>query len=451
MKTSYFFFQPVLESTQSGNNRELLEQSQDLYDEGKHLEAFHSLLDYLSPEIRTKYGNDTGTEFNIPHGSILVKISIDNQRFSVSADFLKVPEKGRVAMLRQITELNNRELMLAKFIKQNDSLKMVYECPVSQTNPYKIFFLLQNICIIGDKYDDEFCNKFGATRCYEPLTTPYSVDEKERVYQSIVSIVNDSINRIDEYYAQREYAMAWNVMITAMYRISYVAAPQGQLLNELDRIVDSLDDDSKTVEQEIAEGKAFLQKLGNMPREQVEADLYFVETLTPTKRRSSLRNVQENFVHVFEQVTEAIQNKQYERAAIRMYYKLYMAYYYNNMQDDINAIIVKALKETSEKPWEEAAATLYDAMDKIMEGELDATPEFPTDMSSMLGAGMQDMMQNLGEQMQGMMQNINEVQQQNTDLQAAMSEALARGDMQEYMRLVQEYQQKMMQQMFSGK
>ena len=42
-----------------------------------------------------------------------------------------------------------------------------------------MYFVLQNICHIGDKYDDEFCTKFGATRCYEPQVTFYqtSVDE----------------------------------------------------------------------------------------------------------------------------------------------------------------------------------------------------------------------------------------------------------------------------------
>lgn len=74
MKQTPIFVAPVLGSTQSKVNKELFEQSVERYGEGKHLEAFHLLLDHLNPEFRTKYGNADGTEFSIPHGSILVNI-----------------------------------------------------------------------------------------------------------------------------------------------------------------------------------------------------------------------------------------------------------------------------------------------------------------------------------------------------------------------------------------
>ena len=41
------------------------------------------------------------------------------------------------------------------------------------------------------------------------------------------------------------------------------------------------------------------------------------------------------------------------------------------MQNDVNAVVVKAMKATSAMSWEEAAPILYEAMDNIMEGELD--------------------------------------------------------------------------------
>ncbi len=50
---------------------------------------------------------------------------------------------------------------------------MEYVCPLSQSHPHKLYFILRNICHIGDRYDDEFCAKFGAKRSYEPQVTPY--------------------------------------------------------------------------------------------------------------------------------------------------------------------------------------------------------------------------------------------------------------------------------------
>jgi hypothetical protein len=45
-------------------------------------------------------------------------------------------------------------------------------------------------------------------------------------------------------------------------------------------------------------------------------------------------------------------------------------YFYNNVQDDINNIVINALKESSAKEWNKAAPILYNAMKNIMGGNL---------------------------------------------------------------------------------
>ena len=149
MKTTHPFVAPVLGSTQSKVNMEAYEQAIDQYNEGNYLGAFYQLLDHLNPEFRTKYGNADGTEFHIPHGSILVNIRIADDRLHISADFLVLPEKGRVAMLRQVADLNINRLMLARFRKEGDKLMMEYACPLSQSHPHKLYFILRNICHVG--------------------------------------------------------------------------------------------------------------------------------------------------------------------------------------------------------------------------------------------------------------------------------------------------------------
>ena len=99
MKNTLPFIPPVEDIKHKPIRREVYEQSIDLYDEGKHIEAFHRLLDYLNDEIRTKYGNEQGTEFHIPHGSIVLDIYIHDDSIHIEADFLNIPEKRRVAML----------------------------------------------------------------------------------------------------------------------------------------------------------------------------------------------------------------------------------------------------------------------------------------------------------------------------------------------------------------
>lgn len=437
MKQTLIYVPPVVDSTQSSIHIEDFEKSVDLYNQGEYLQAFHCLLNYLNPDFRAKYGNPEGTEFHIPHGSILVHIYVKENAFRINADFLTLPEKGRVAMLRQVADLNINRLMLPRFVKDGDSLRMEYSCPLSQSHPHKMYFVLQNICHIGDKYDDEFCTKFGATRCYEPKVTPYPQEEVDRIYEGLQKLGRETLEVIKEYDADRKYGYSWNVLDTTFYQISYFARPQGQLLNDLDKAVDDMDAELPTAEV-VAKGKAFLEKLLALSKEELAADLYFVDTLVSTKRRSSLKNVQENFISVYKEATEAIQTENYERSAVRLLYIFYEAYFYNDMQDDINVIISRALSKASGRSMEDASEVLYNAMDKIMEGDLEPDDDDDT---------LEEISSEAIEQMQGMAASLQEeIMKAQADMQAAMM----RGDMGEYMRLAQELQQKMMQQALGG-
>lgn len=442
MKQTFTFISPVVDSTQSPVRTEAYEQSVDLYNQGEYVQAFHSLLDYLNTGFRTKYGNADGTEFHIPHGSILVHIRIADGFFRIDADFLNLLEKGRVAMLRQVADLNLNKLLLPRFVKDGDKLRMEYTCPLSQSHPHKMYFVLQNICHIGDKYDDEFCTKFGAVRCYEPQVIPYPQGEIDRIYEGMQTLGRETLEALKEYSVDRRYGYSWNVLDTTFYQISYFAHPQGQLLNDLDKAVNDMDADLPT-EEVVAKGRAFLEKLLAVPKEKLAEDLYFVDMLVSTKHRSSLKNMQENFASVYKEATEAIQSENYERSAVRLLYIFYEAYFYNDVQNDINAIIAKALKKAGNQSVEKASEILYDAMDKIMEGDLDDDDEMD------FTAGMEQMQQAIG----AMGESVAQAQQKMAEtmgsddiqeLQQKMAEAMMSGNMEEYSRLVLEMQKKIM-------
>ena len=235
---------------------------------------------------------------------------------------------------------------------------------------------------------------------------------------------------------------------TTFYQISYFAQPQGQLANDLDKAVDDMDEELPVAEL-VMKGMAFLESLNAMPKEKLAEDLYFVDTLVSIKGPSSLQNVQENMKDVYEEATAAMQNKDFERAAVRICYKFYEAYFYNDMQDDLNAIFVKALREAADQPMEKAAETLWNALDKVMEGEIDEDDDEGFFSGVMEG---NPMAQQMMEQAQAMQQKMaaamggGEIQ----ELQQKMTEAMARGDMAEYMRLAGELQQKMMSGFFNN-
>lgn len=421
MKKTLTFNSSTIESTASKVNLEAWDASLEAFENKEFLKSFYSFLDYLNPEFRSKYGNSEGTEFNIPHGSIVVNLKLEDEQLKINAPFVSLPEKGKIPLLRQVAGLNFRNMDLARTSLKDDKLFFEYACPMDLVNPYKIYYILEEICNTGDKYDDEFETKFGAKRIYEPKVLPYSEEEVNEVYDVVQLSCKECLDAVSYFEPARKYNHIWNIIDSTILKLFYYAHPQGQLMNDLDKAIVEMDRNDIPLPDIVAYGKEVILKLQAMPKEELAENLYHVETFIPDKRRSNLKNIQDNFEDTFNKVTAALEAGDAMACCLMITYKFYEMYYYNNVQDDVNAVVVKAMKKASAKPWEEAAPILHKAMEAIIEGELDDDEE-EADMSAC---------------MQGInMEEIQKMQQQ----------AMQNFNMDEYMKNMQE----MMKQMMGG-
>ncbi|NDV67642.1 YbjN domain-containing protein [Dysgonomonas sp. 25] len=372
MKQTLTFNPSIIGSTASKLNVDAWDIASDAYDKKEYLKSFHALLDYINPDIRVKYGNANDSEYSIPHGSVIVNIKVDTDTLKISAPFLKIPETNRVPLLRQTASLNFRNIDLAQIELKDGQLQFEYSCPMALADPYKMYYVFREICYTGDKYDDEFATKFGAERIYEPKITPYNAATVDTVYNTIQSSCKECMEGLKYYENERKYGYAWNVVACTILKILYYAHPQGQLLNDLNKTVYELDREDIPLSEVVNIGKREVERLQGMTKEQLAEDLYFVEMFVSPKRRSSLKNIQDNFENTYKKVTNYIEQEDYMAVAVMVTYSFYNMYFYNNVQDDVNNLVVNAMTESSAKPWHEAAPILYKAMDKIMNGNLSA-------------------------------------------------------------------------------
>ena len=391
MKQTLTFNVSTISSTASKINVDAWDKSIDAFDNNEYYKSFEEFLNYVNPEFHKKYGNQEGTEFNIPHGSIVVNIKLEDEQLKITAPFLSLPEKNVIPLLRQISTLNFNNLNLAQIVLTDGKLNFEYACPVELINPWKIYYIFDEICYTGDKYDDEFVTKFGAERIYEPKVTPYDVETVDTVYEVIQQSCNECLTAVKEFESDRKYGNAWNVIATTFYKISYFAHPQGQLLNDLGKAIYEHDREDIQLPEIVARGKEFVQKLKNMPKENLAEDLYYVETFIPPKRRSTLENIQHNFKTTYENVSKAIKADDYLYVCLMITYKFYEMYYYNNLQDDINAVAIDAMQRTSAQPLDAAAHILYKAMSKIMDNDLSIDSN-TSDLTNQISEGFKKMM-----------------------------------------------------------
>jgi hypothetical protein len=391
MKQTLTFNVSTISSTASKINVDAWDKSLDAFDKNDYHKAFKEFLNYLNPEFYKKYGNSDGTEFNIPHGSIVVNIKLENDILKITAPFLSLPEKNVTPLLRQVSGLNFNNLNLTQIVLKDNKLYFEYSCPIELTNPWKIYYIFDEICITGDKYDDEFVTKFGAARIYEPKITPYSAKTVDEVYSVIQLSCDECFKNLKGFETDRQYGNAWNIIASTLYKISYYAHPQGQLLNDFEKAICEHDREDIPLPEIVVRGKEFLEKLKSIPKDKLSEDLYYVETFIPPKRRSNLENIQHNFEKTFDNVSQAIKAEDYLYACLMITYKFYEMYYYNNLQDDVNIIVVDAMQRASACPLNVAAPILYKAMNKIMDGDLTVVADF-SDYTAQISEGIKRMM-----------------------------------------------------------
>jgi hypothetical protein len=409
MNTAFTFNVSTLASTASKMNDDAFDESEKAFENKQYKQSFHALLDYINGAFRTKYGNADGTEFSIPHGSIVLHLKLDKEELKITSPFLSLPEKNRVPLLRQVAGLNFNNMDLAAVVLKDNQLTFEYSCPLALVNPHKIYYVLREICSTGDKYDDEFITKFGAQRIYEPKITPYDAKTVDAIYDVIQLSCKEGLAALAEFESSRKYGLAWNVIDTTLMKVLYYAHPQGQLLNDLNKAVWDMDREDIPVPEVVVQGKQALERLQSMAKEAIAADLYTVETFVPNKYRSGLKSIQEHFEKPFENVSKAMENNDFLYCYLVVVFQFYNMYFYNLVQDDVNALVVDAMQRSSAKPLEEAAEILYEAMKNIMDGDLTPPADIPSAMTDYINAMQQNVqnMQNLNmEELAKNMQNL---------------------------------------------
>lgn len=340
------------------------------YENKQYLKSFELLFDYINPEFNKKYISADKKSYKIPHGSIVVSINIDDNTISVNAPFLNIPEKNAVALLRQITEINFNELCLEQIFLRGRSLTFEYVCKICEYNPNKLYSVFRQICLTGDKYDDKFISQFGAERITKPLITPFKPETAEICYRTVVNIINEAFEYVKYFENNRYFGWAWSMLASTMRKIDYYAHPQGQFRYELEREISDMHSNRLNLSEIVTRAKAYLEKLLTTDKKSFIKDLYDIEVFIPFKRRSNLKDIQNNFQKAYEHIEKFFDGGDYIAAAMETLFCFYNLYYHNDLQDDINAIIVNAMRHSSAKVWSEGTPILYEAISKIMRGDL---------------------------------------------------------------------------------
>lgn len=369
MKQALSFDETLIASLRSNVTVSKWDEAVEAYDQGKYKEAIHLLIDYVGVDIRKKYGNENGTYFKIPHGSIVVEIEITEKDLIVKVPFIELGEKHRVPILRKIAEVNFSLLNLSQ-IKLNDNLlNFQYKAPLELCEPLKIYYVMEEICHNADDLDDELVDLFGVKLIHEPQISSYDqsfLDQAWEKYNAYLKEADDYINYFQE---KRAEILNWTVINITLKRIEYFMAPSGKLRTDIASQINDLYS-QQDPQLRIQRGEKFLNELKQKSKEEVLSNLYKVETFMPIKSRSTLEGIQQNWQQPFEDATKDIQSKQYTNASLSLLLSFYDLFYYSNVNDQVSDKLTAVLTDAAGKDWNQAATILYDGMKSILNNEL---------------------------------------------------------------------------------
>jgi len=339
-----------------------------LFEEGKFMESLLCLFDYIDKDLSGGFGNPEKTEFNVPHGSVVVNIKVTDALVDIQVPFLRLPEKNAIPILRRVAEINFSPLNLATIVLDGNELSFRYTTPLHLCEPWKMYYVLREICINADNFDDEFILKFGAYRVREPKVIHLPDAKKEEIWKSFEFLLNETKQYVDFFENKRMDGFVWDAILQLFFTVDYYIAPQGAMRTEMEGIVGYMQNNNYSLHEKNEKGKTYFKKLQQITRDELFSNLYLSEVFIPVKNAATLDNVRNTFKNQFETAQKEMANSDFMGAALSIRYVFLYEFYYSYAPDDVVEIITASLEKSSGKPWDEAARILWQAIDQIMTG-----------------------------------------------------------------------------------
>lgn len=335
------------------------------WDEKRHLDSFYTLLDYINPKIRQNYANGSQTEFQVPHGSVVVNISLKNDNLEINCPLVDTSEAIQVPLMRKVAELNFHPLSLAQIKLAANKLTFHYNTTLDVSEPYKIYYVFKEICQTADRYDDEFREKFKAKNLVEPKVRNASASEVDTAWQQCSDIIKETQDYLVYFDSQRWYGSSLDFIIIALKRIDLCIQVQGHLKNEIERVIGEMGNGNLNINERLVNGKKFLQQTLDQGKEVFAKNLYESDTFIPEKWRTSSEQVKKNIEATVNTVKKYHNDKNYIGSAIESLYLIYDLFYQNNMDKEVNDILLQALDKAAGQSWQDASGILLEGLQNV--------------------------------------------------------------------------------------
>ncbi len=244
--------------------------AEKLYKEKKHTECLDAFFDYLRDDgtqnVVYERNGDRG-QFHFYQGSKIVQGRFDRETVRAEVTLARMPEPN-VPVMRRLLEMNFN-LFYSRFALDQDRLCMQFDSDLHSASPGKLYYGLKELATRADKQDDLLIQDFSVLQEAETnhlMKIPEK--EKEIKWKSLQKWIDETTEQVKSLDAEKMAGGIAYLWLSLIYRIDYLAAPEGSLLYELEKIgTIYFNKDERTAAAKNHEMAAAFRKLRDWPAE----------------------------------------------------------------------------------------------------------------------------------------------------------------------------------------
>ncbi len=266
----------------SDNNKPLAKvnrwtDADNFFKDKKYPESLDAFFDYLRDD---KAGNvvyeRNGTEgrFELFQGSKIVRGSFNGTVVNAEVTLARMPQPS-VPVMRRLLEMNF-SLYYCRYAMEADRLCMRFDSDAATASPSKLYYGLKELSTKADKQDDLLVQDFSSLQTTDDEhVTPLSEEEKEVKYTFYKQWIGETLETINSLDADKFSGAIAYLLLALTYRLDYMIAPEGKLLNQLERITAIyFRKDERPVTEKNRDMAAEYRKLIDLPKQEVIGYLF---------------------------------------------------------------------------------------------------------------------------------------------------------------------------------
>lgn len=237
-----FSFGRYTDAFKTPENYAAWDQALKAFEKGKYLKSCEAFMAYLydAREDNVQWqAEDSKLYFEFYQGSKRVTGFADKEQLRATARIAHL-EANNTELLHRLTTMNY-EMKYSRFaIDEDDCLTIVFDSPVNDASPHKLYHALKEMALRADKQDDLLLDEFGEFLSPVEITHLRELSAEEKTLK--LGFLRSHIQTVIDYLAagklnpeEQPGAVAY-LLLDLVYRLDYLLIPEGYTMEALERM-----------------------------------------------------------------------------------------------------------------------------------------------------------------------------------------------------------------------